>query len=95
MQSIILQGYIVVPGAELAAVQAELPTHIALTRAEAGCIEFHVTPHPEQACRFDVYEVFVDQAAFMAHQHRVKQSHWGQVTKNVARHYSVTGLQEA
>ncbi|WP_338027657.1 hypothetical protein [Aeromonas cavernicola] len=53
---------------------------------------FAVTQHPLNPCRFDVYEVFVDQAAFQAHQARVKSSRWGAMTGNVERYYTVTGL---
>ncbi|PJG57573.1 antibiotic biosynthesis monooxygenase, partial [Aeromonas cavernicola] len=54
------------------------------------CLTFAVTQHPLNPCRFDVYEVFVDQAAFQAHQARVKSSRWGAMTGNVERHYTVT-----
>lgn len=89
MSKIILQGHIIVPGADLASVQLELPTHIELTRQEAGCLVFQVTQDSENKNVFNVYEEFIDRDAFEAHQERVKESCWGQVAANVERHYQV------
>ncbi|KXF83240.1 putative quinol monooxygenase [Enterovibrio coralii] len=89
MTKIILQGYILVPVSDLDIVKAELENHKRLTLEESGCITFRVTENPENPCRFDVYEEFVDKAAFEAHQARVKASYWGEVSKNVERFYEV------
>ncbi|XQW88447.1 putative quinol monooxygenase [Aeromonas veronii] len=61
----------------MAAVKDELDNHIQLTRAESGCLIFEVTQDLLNPCRFDVYEEFVDEAAFQVHQARVKSSRWG------------------
>lgn len=90
MKKIILKGFIIVPPNDLAAVKNELDNHIQLTRAETGCLIFKVIQDPLNPCRFDVYEEFVDQAAFQAHQARVKSSRWGEITVNVERNYTVT-----
>ena len=92
MDKVILQGFIIVPLSELAIVKSELDAHIRLTRAEKDCLIFEVTQDPLNPCRFDVYEEFVDEAAFQAHQARVKSSRWGEITVNVERHYTVTGI---
>lgn len=92
MSKVSLQGYIVVSDTDLDAVTSELPTHIELTRHETGCIEFNVIQDADNANRFNVYEVFEDKESFMAHQERVKQSKWGQVSKNVERHYEILEL---
>ncbi|UBR44449.1 putative quinol monooxygenase [Aeromonas veronii] len=92
MGVVILNGFIIVPPNDLAAVKDELDNHIQLTRAETGCLIFKVTQDPLNPCRFDVYEEFVDEAAFQAHQARVKSSRWGKITVNVERHYTVTGI---
>ncbi|AZZ92318.1 antibiotic biosynthesis monooxygenase [Hahella sp. KA22] len=89
MSKVILKGYIIVPHEDLSVVEQALSTHIQLTLAEAGCLVFQVTQHDRDPNRFDVYEEFVDRAAFNAHQARVKNSHWGGVTLNVARHYEI------
>lgn len=90
MPKIILEGHIVVSDRDLAAVMAELPTHIQLTRQEEGCLRFDVTQSPHAENVFFVSEEFIDQAAFEAHQRRVKSSDWGRVASNVERHYQVT-----
>lgn len=85
-----LNGYIDVPEDRLKAVKAALPTHIALTRAEEGCISFEVQPSDIVPGRFIVAEIFVDQAAFDAHQERAQNSDWFIVTKGIPREYSIT-----
>ncbi|MGL5699680.1 MAG: putative quinol monooxygenase [Kluyvera sp.] len=92
MYKIILKGFIIIPPNDLALVKDELDNHIQLTRSETGCLIFKVTQDPLNPCRFDVYEEFVDEAAFQAHQARVKSSRWGKITVNVERHYTVTGI---
>ncbi|KMT66808.1 putative quinol monooxygenase [Catenovulum maritimum] len=89
MAKIILQGHILVPENELLEIKSALLIHSALTQAEAGCIIFEVNQDAEQACKFYVYEEFINKAAFDFHQARVKQSDWGKQTQNVSRHYQV------
>lgn len=89
MSKVILTGFIIVPDANLETVKQELPIHTALTRNESGCLRFDVTPDKHSPNRFDVYEEFADRAAFDAHQARVQNSRWGQVTKDVERHYEI------
>ncbi|MEH6558078.1 MAG: antibiotic biosynthesis monooxygenase [Oceanicoccus sp.] len=84
-----LQGYIVVPTDNLVAVRSALPMHIELTRKEEGCLVFCVSHDNSTENRFNVYEEFVNRAAFETHQWRVKNSHWDQVTKSVERHYQI------
>lgn len=92
MPRIVLQGFIVIPDANLDIVKSALPQHCELTRQEPGCLQFEVTPNSTDPNRFDVYEVFESKAAFEAHQVRVKQSYWGQVTTEVERHYEIEEL---
>lgn len=89
MSKVVLKGFILVPESDLQAVKAQLVTHKRLTLEEAGCITFSVTENAANACRFEVYEEFVDKAAFAYHQSRVKASYWGKVTQNVERHYEI------
>ncbi len=88
-QKVYLDGHIDVPAERLAAVEGALPAHIALTRAEAGCISFEVVASATVEGRFMVTEVFVDQAAFEAHQQRTKSSDWFKVTEGIPRAYSI------
>lgn len=94
MSEVTLIGFITIPEGDLDAVRSELPTHIELTRAEAGCLEFHVDPDPITPTRYHVKERFVDPPSFAAHQQRVQSSRWGEVTARVERHYEITGLPE-
>ena len=89
MPKIILKGYIIVPNEDLEAVKTALLTHIKLTKNESGNLVFKVTQDDRNLNKFHVYEEFINQAAFKFHQKRVKQSDWGNVTKNVERHYQV------
>ena len=90
LAKVILQGFIVVPDSDLEVVKNELVTHKNLTLKEAGCLTFTVTPDEVNPHKFSVYEEFVNQAAFDNHQARVKSSKWGEVTKNVERHYQLS-----
>ena len=88
-RKIYLDGYLEVPSERVAAVTKALPDHIALTRAEPGCLAFAVKPSPDHSGRFLVSEVFTNQAAFDAHQARAKTSAWAEVTAGLDRHYAV------
>lgn len=94
MSTVILKGFILVPNSQREEIQLELVNHLRLTRAELGCITFQVTADPHNPARFNVYEAFIDRAAFDAHQRRVQSSRWGELTQSVERHYEVidTGM---
>jgi len=78
--------------AEAARVRAALPMHIQLTRAEVGCLSFEVTP-TENPMIWHVAERFTDADAFEVHQIRTKASAWARDTQDIARNYTVTGLE--
>jgi len=84
-----LNGHIDVPKDRIAAVEAALPKHIELTRAEPGCVSFEVVPSTQIEGRFKVAELFVDQVAFEAHQTRTKESAWFKVTEGFSREYDI------
>jgi len=90
MPKIILKGHIIVPEEDLETVKSALLTHIKLTKNEPGNLVFNVTQDESNHNKFDVYEEFINQAAFEFHQKRVKQSNWGLVTYNVERHYEIS-----
>ena len=92
MSKVTLQGTIQVPEADRDAVVAALPEHITLTRQEPGCLVFEVTPDDSRPGRYTVFEEFSDASAFRTHQARVKTSPWGAITRDVERHYTITGL---
>ncbi len=85
-----LQGQITVPSDRLDQVRTALPDHIALTRAEPGCMSFDVVEDANEPGRFNVSEVFESQEAFDAHQVRTKASVWFKVTEGIPREYTVT-----
>lgn len=91
--TVVLTGHIDVPAERLDAVRAALPEHIRLTRAEEGCLCFDVTECADPVGRFEVSEAFATPAAFKAHQSRGAQSAWAEVTKGIAREYSIEGLE--
>ncbi len=89
MNKVILKGFIIVPTADLPAVKKALISHKELTRNEPGCLMFNVTQSEVNLNRFDVYEEFINKAAFEQHQVRVKTSTWGKAAANVKRHYEI------
>lgn len=76
---------------EAARVRAALDTHIALTRAETGCLAFEVVQSDDPMV-WTVSERFTDAAAFEAHQTRAAASDWAHKTQGIARDYRITGL---
>ncbi len=70
-------------------VHANLPTHIALSRAEPGCLSFDVTPTDDPLI-WHVSESFVGQAAFDAHQTRTRASEWFDKTAHIHRTFQIT-----
>ena len=89
MTKVILKGYVIVPPADLDAVQKELPIHIQNTRQEEGCLVFDVLQDKENKSRFNVHEEFIDRDSFSVHQDRVKNSNWGKIAANIERNYHV------
>ncbi|WP_170413752.1 putative quinol monooxygenase [Ruegeria atlantica] len=86
---VVLRGHISVPAERIAQVRDALSEHVALTRAEPGCISFEVTEDADTPGRFNVSEVFESQTAFDAHQARTKASAWFKVTEGIPRHYQI------
>ncbi|WP_343068468.1 alpha/beta fold hydrolase [Brachybacterium halotolerans] len=74
-------------------VRRHLARHVELTRAEPGCLAFHVEP-TEDPLVWTVAETFVDRESFAAHQARVAASAWGQATERIRRDYRVSGASE-
>ena len=76
---------------DVAVVTQHLARHIALTRAEVGCLSFRVTPTDDPLV-WQVDEMFLDAEAFRAHQDRVASSEWGRATSGIERRYKIEGL---
>lgn len=92
MPKIVLRGFIRVSPEDQKTVERELEGHIRLTRREPGCLVFSVHQREADPSIFDVYEEFEDTNSFTAHQTRTKLSPWGKATRNVERHYEMSGL---
>lgn len=90
MGKITVQGYITVPSAQLDAIKEALAEHISLTREEEGCLIFEVVQRVDEPLVFDLYEEFIDDAAFAAHQARSKQTRWAEISADVTRDFDVT-----
>jgi quinol monooxygenase YgiN len=94
MSGVVLSGRLLCADAEQArAVREHLPEHIALTRAEPGCIVFDVAPTDDPLI-WEVSERFESADVFRAHQTRVAASEWGRVTAQIERRYTVEGLRD-
>ena len=89
-EKVTVRGYIIVPKQDIEAVRSALADHIGQSLNEPGCLAFEVQQDANNECKFHVYEEFVDQRAYELHRRQIRQSHWGQVTWNVARHYEVS-----
>lgn len=92
MTGVHLSGHLVCRDNEDRAVVVQhLAGHVALTRAEAGCVSFSVVPI-EDPLVWQVDELFRDAAAFRSHQDRVARSEWGCATAGIERRYKIEGL---
>ncbi len=87
MKKVVLTGYIIIPNDERDEILSAFEIHKKLTLAETGCITFQITPCKDDTNKFMVYEEFINIDAFAEHQQRVKNSAWGKISTNVARHY--------
>ena len=67
-------------------VRLHLPLHLALTRAEAGCLTF-VVDATEDPMVWEVIETFRDCASFDAHQARTRDSAWFAATRGILRNF--------
>ena len=84
-----LRGHLVcVTDDEAQAVRANLAQHVALTRAEAGCLSFEVTPTDDPMV-FEVMETFRTREDFNAHQTRTRASDWFTATRSILRDFRV------
>lgn len=74
---------------DLKIVEDYLPDHIALSRAEVGCVFFNVM-HTSDPMVWQLDETYTDQAAFDAHQARNRASIWWAKSQNLLRDFKIT-----
>ena len=72
-------------------VRRHLPTHIALSRAEPGCLTFNVDPTSDPLV-WHLDESFTNRTAFEAHQARTRASDWFRATAHIARDFPVSEI---
>lgn len=89
MPRIAVSGRLLCTASDLPIVSRLLPEHVRLTRAEPGCLAFHVVPSPNDPAVYLVDEVFENRAAFEAHQHRTRASAWGRATAHIPREFAI------
>lgn len=84
-----LRGQLICATAEeCSAVVAHLADHVALTRAEPGCLSFDISA-TDDSFTFEVMESFRDRAAFDAHQARTRDSAWFAATRHILRDFRI------
>ena len=74
---------------DLKIVEAYLPEHTRLSRAEPGCLSFTVTQSDDPLI-WHLDETYTDQAAFEAHQTRNRASLWWQKSQGLIRDFQIT-----
>jgi len=89
MTKIILSGHFLASPADLAAVREALPGHITASQAEPGCLVFQATEDPETPGQFNLYEEFVDRAAFEQHGQRSQSSPWAKASQNIEKFFDI------
>ena len=77
--------------AEADAVRLYLPDHLALTRAEPGCLTFDISPTDDPMV-WEVMEAFRDRASFDAHQARTRDGAWFAATRGILRDFRMEEL---
>ncbi len=89
-----LRGHLICQSLEeAAAVRWHLADHIALSRAEPGCLSFDVTP-TDDPMSFEVMESFRTREDFDAHQARTRASPWFEATRHILRDFRVEELRD-
>ena len=84
-----LTGRLICANADQAArVARALPDHLRLTGAEPGRLSFAVT-QTDDPLIWHVDELFIDRAAFDAHQARTRASDWFRATAEIQRDYGI------
>ena len=60
-----------------------LGPHVALSRAEPGCLSYELFQDEVQLTTFQLNAVFRDRQAFEAHKARVESADWGRATAHM------------
>lgn len=74
---------------DMTIIQTYLPDHIALSRAEPGCLSFNAVQTADPMV-WQVDETYIDKSAFEAHQTRNRASIWWKKSQNIVRDFKIT-----
>jgi quinol monooxygenase YgiN len=89
-----LRGHLICQSAqEAAAVRWNVSDHIALSRAEPGCLSFDITATDDPLI-FEVMESFQTRTDFDAHQACTRASPWFEATRAILRDFRVEELRD-
>lgn len=89
-----LKGHLIcMTEAEAQAVRLHLYQHIALSRAEPGCLAFEIE-QTDDPMIWDVRESFRTREDFDAHQLRTRASPWFEATRHILRDFKVEELRD-
>ena len=89
-KQVFVKGTITCAPEDLEMLKTAVQSHINLTIAEPGCIQFSITQDDTDPCTFIVDESFVDRAAFDLHTKRTRASKWWEMTKHIPRNLEIT-----
>jgi quinol monooxygenase YgiN len=78
---------------ESAAVHWHMADHIALSRAEPGCVSFDITA-TDDPLSFEVIESLRTREDFDAHQARTRIGPWFEATRQILRDFRVEELRD-
>lgn len=84
-----ISGTLTASGADIEIARRLIPEHVALSRAEPGCLKFNLEEAPDTPGLWVLDEEFADQSAFDFHQQRTRASQWGQASTNMVRDFTV------
>lgn len=89
-----LKGHLIcMTEAEAQAVRLHLDQHVALSRAEPGCLSFEIV-QTDDPMIWDVRESFRTREDFDAHQLRTRASPWFEATRHILRDFKVEELRD-
>lgn len=74
---------------DLTVIKTYLPDHIALSRAEPGCVIFEAVQTTDPMV-WQIDETYTDRTSFDAHQTRNRASIWWEMSQGLVRDFKIT-----
>lgn len=91
-EAFIMGGYVIAPEDDLPNILSEMPKHIALSRAEPGCVRFDLWQDDIDPMKLHMIEIFKDLNAAEFHRDRMKHTNWKKAAANIERDYCYIGV---